>query len=179
MQSLNNILSNINTIIANNIADYDAVFHGLSVLHTQDGQTYPMTKIAAREGIKISPVDTAGLIFYHRVIDHDVDEVGGKGIANYYFHNYTMKLVAVGHRNTLGIDFDNDDQANTIMNILGSNKPDGAVLQVTGRGEIDKSDVLSAEYSGNTRILTKVIDLYALSITYNLKIRGIGENCSL
>lgn len=179
MLSINTITSRINTLIQSNLADYDAVFYDLAVLQTKDNETYPIVNIGAREGLKVSPMDDRGLIFYHRVTGHNVEEGSGKGAANYEFHDYSMKLVCVAHRNTVAVDYDNDDKANTIMNILGSNKITGALVRVTGRPEIEKADVLRSEYSGNDRILSKVIDLYAFSINYNLKIRGIGEGCSL
>ena len=180
MRQLDNVFDAINAVIQANLADYAAVYYGQAVLQERDGLTFPIVKIGAREGQQISPIDTQGLQFYHRVIDHGVDEDSGKGSAVYAFHNYECTLVAVGHRGTVEVDFDNDDQANTVMNILGSNPKIGnAIIQVTGRPETEKSEVLGVEYAGNEKITKKVLDLYAFAINYDLKLRGTGGGCSL
>jgi hypothetical protein len=177
-RTIDAILTDINTIIESGISYSPNVFYGLSVLQNRDGATFPLARISASEGEMISPLDTKAMKFYHRLTGMEVDEVPGKGVDNYSIITHTLRLVGVGYRPevTSGIIWDNEDLANEVMNVLNATPrltTGKESVSVVGRPITDKGQVLRIEYAGNDRIQTKILNLVAFAIDYEVKQRVV------
>ncbi len=174
---INQILEDLNTKIAGRITYANTVFNELAVLQPLDNNTFPLIRMSDSEGDKISPLDTQGLIFYHRMLSEDREDIQGKGSAVYYRVIYNMVLVGIGYRPNITIsnDWNNEDIAQDIMNSMGQN----AVLDfkemvlVQGRPVTDKLTVINEEYGENARLRSKVLDLIAFKIPYTLKVNQL------
>lgn len=155
--------------------------YGLAVLQEKDGKTFPLRRIGTEEGKKISPVDTSGLQFYHRVLSSVVEPSGGKGGRVYHEITYTMRLVAVGFRakTTDSVAWNNEDIAKIALQILGSNPvlSGKELVLVKGQTVTDKMSVLNTEFAGNTEFNSRVLDLLAFAIQYTIKQKGLGASC--
>ena len=67
-RTIDQILTDINGRIQNNLSYVGNNFYNLAVLQPRDGVTFPMRRTGTEEGKRINPDDTKGLQFYHRVL---------------------------------------------------------------------------------------------------------------
>ena len=180
-RTIDQILTNINTLVENNLSYSGNDFYRLAILEPQNGKVFPMRRISPDEGKKISPTDGRGMQFYHRIISQKREEIGGKGIAVYYEITYQMRFVGVGWRkNITGLStWDNEDLAREVVVALGANPSlaDKELVLPTGQSVTDKLAVLNVEYAGNTEMKTRILDLIAYAIEYILKVKVLGDTC--
>lgn len=177
VRSLDDILADINEPLES--AYSNGVFYRLAVLQPRDGRTFPMTRIGEDEGVQISPVDSNGLIFYHRLIaPEEVKPVeGAKGKNSYQIVVRNMRLVGVGYRPNItdADNWNNPDIARDVMKILGGNSilSNKEIVQINGRVITDKLTVLQTEFSGQTEFEHNPLRLIAFSIDYTIQQRQI------
>jgi hypothetical protein len=178
MRNLAEIISDINVILEDQLVSTENyLFKGLATLQPLDGKTFPMIRISDKEAEKISPLDSKGLIFYHRVISQRNQPIPGKGAESYQMNTYNMRLVAVGYRPNIvsATTWDNEDRARQTMKVLGNNVrlSGGELAMAEGQTVTDKLTVLNTEYAGNDTFKHKVLELFAFSIDYVIRARGI------
>jgi hypothetical protein len=153
------------------------VFYGLAVLQQRDNKTYPMVRISDTEGQWISPQDTQGLMFYHRIISQRNEPISGKGADDYHICYYSMRLVAIGYRPniTTGADWNNEDQARYAQKVISeSGRLSGSeIMMVQGQTVTDKVAVLNTEFAGHN-MKHLALDLVAYSVEYIIKQRVIS-----
>jgi hypothetical protein len=176
-RNIHQILTNINDVIAAGLNYSNNDFHGLAVLQPKDGIYFPMVRTTTQEAMKISPLDTKAMQFYHRMVESSTDTIPGKGADNYQIITYRMILVGVGFRRNVSneIVWDNEDRAREVMNILAVNTSlqSREMLIIEGQTDTDKLTVLNNEYAGNDVLKTRVLDLLAFSISYTIKQRAV------
>lgn len=178
-RSLNDIIEEINDAIGFYF-DEQEVFYNLSVLQTDSyGNTFPMTRKTDDEGIQISPLDTKGINFYHRLLGPvEVEPLqGSKGNKSYSLVTYPLRLVGVGYRKNIitGTYWNNQEVADQVMVDLGSSAflSGKEILQVNGRVITDKLEVLTTEFAGQQEFINRTLDLIAFSIDYQVKQRQV------
>lgn len=177
VRSLDDILAEINEPIES--AYSNGIFYKLAVLQPRDGRTFPMTRIGDEEGIQISPVDTNGLVFYHRLLSPVTVKPleGAKGKNSYQLANYSMRLVGVGYRPNITDDssWNNPDIAKDVMALLGANSilTGKEVVSVSGQVLTDKLTILQTEFAGQTEFQHNTLRLIAFAIDYTIQQRQI------
>lgn len=178
VRTLDQILVNINTLIEGSLSYSGNSFHRLAVLEPIDGKTFPMRRISPDEGKKISPLDTEGMQFYHRVLSSKTVEIGGKGAAVYYQITYQMRFVGVGYRkNVTSLStWDNEDLAREVLDIIAGSPSlaNRELVLPSGQTVTDKLLVLNTEYAGNIEMKSRILDLIAFAIDYTLKVKTLG-----
>jgi hypothetical protein len=180
MRNLAEIITDINVILEDNLASTENyLFKGLATLQPLDGKTFPMIRISDKEAEKISPLDSKGLIFYHRVISELNEPVPGKGASNYQMVTYSMRLIGVGYRPNIvsATTWNNEDRAREALKVLGNNVrlSGGELAMARGQTVTDKLTVLNTEYAGNDTFKHKVLELFAFSIDYTIRARVICD----
>jgi hypothetical protein len=178
MRNLAEIISDINVILEDQLVSTENyLFKGLATLQPLDGKTFPMIRISDKEAEKISPLDSKGLIFYHRVISELNEPVPGKGASNYQMVTYSMRLIGVGYRPNIvsATTWNNEDRAREVLKVLGNNVrlSGGELVMARGQTVTDKLTVLNTEYAGNDTFKHKVLELFAFSIDYTIRARVI------
>lgn len=180
-RSINDIVDEINNRIEGSYTNETT--HNISVLQPdENGRTFPMTRDDADNGIQISPDDTGGLQFYHRMLDPvEIKPLeGAKGSKSYQLAIYSMRLVGVGYRRniTSDADWNNQEIADDVMRILGQNASlsNKEVLQVQGRVIVDKLTVLNEEFAGHElEVGPRTLELIAFAIDYTIQQRQICD----
>ena len=180
-RSINDIVDEINQRIAGNYSN-ETLYNVAVVQPDENARTFPMVRNDADNGIQISPDDTGGLRFYHRMLDPvEIKPIeGAKGAKSYQLAIYPMRLVGVGYRPNITDDRDwnNQEIANDVMRILGQNSSlsNKEILQVQGRVIVDKLTVLNEEFAGHEiEIGPRTLELIAFAIEYTVQQRQICD----
>ena len=173
MRLVNNILSEINGAIAQNLPGISFKFWTEAYLHTQDEKTFPVVSGGDGDGSIISFTDGYALQIYHRILDIENEEspTTGYGAKVRKFRNITSRLVGVGLRSKFT---ERTWETNTdILSMVYQALPVNLTYEILipGDEQPNKMTVIESEFAGQEYEHLK-FDLIAFWIEYVVKQRA-------
>jgi hypothetical protein len=173
MRLVNNILTEINGAIAQNLPGISFKFWGEAALHEQDEKTFPVVSGGDGDGTIISFDDVYAMQIYHRVLDIENRESpdSGYGSSVRRFRDINMRLVGIGLRSKFT---ERTWETNTdILSMIYQALPIDLTYEILipGDEQPNKMTVMDSEFAGHEYGHLK-LDLIAFWIEYAVQQRA-------
>ena len=171
MRTLNELLDNINSDIAESLTYPKVKYWNQADLQIKDDKTFPIVNNGLSRGFAISPNSTEALQCYHRIINSETetDYEKGKGRHPYKIKIYTIRNVWIGTLKRLPAKVyeSNDDIKNDVYKAFPTILNQKEIIKTVAES-VDKNEIMSTEFAGNDmKHLT--LELILFSIDYEIR----------
>lgn len=171
MRTLNELLDNINSDIAESLTYPKFKPWNQADLQEKDGKTFPLVNNGLGRGFQISPDSKEALQCYHRIIssETDTDYTKGKGRHPYKMRTYVIRNVWIGTLNRLPskVYESNDDVKNDVYAVFPTVLDNQEIIKTVAES-VDKQEIFNTEFAGNDMKHLN-LDVILFSIDYEIK----------
>ena len=171
MRTLNELLDNINSDIAESLTYPQVKYWNQADLQVKDEKTFPMVNNGNSRGFAISPDSTEALQCYHRVLssETETDYTKGKGRFPYKMRTYTIRNVWIGtlRRLPAKVYESNDDVKNDVYKVFPTVLNEKEIIRTVSES-VDKTEIFNSEFAGN-EMKHLSLEMILFSIDYEIR----------